>query len=68
MQGMCELLNIAGKKLESSPMKGRLDEYFAVLGRWSRSKTLSPRVRFMIRAVSELRTTKWIPRRQEEKV
>ncbi len=66
-QAMCEMLTIVGKKVEdTSKNKTRLEGYFAVLERWSKSKALASRTKFMIRDILDLRRSKWVPRRQKD--
>ncbi|KAK9820254.1 hypothetical protein WJX72_008106 [[Myrmecia] bisecta] len=65
VEALCEMLTIAGKKLDESD-KGRkkLEGYFVLLEKWAKSPLLAARIRFMIRDVIELRRSKWIPRRE----
>ena len=50
MQAMCEMLSIVGKKLEENTKdKRRLEGYFVILEKWSKSKVshLEPRPEWM---------------------
>lgn len=41
VQAMCEMLSIVGKKLEENTKdKRRLEGYFVILDKWSKSKVL----------------------------
>ena len=43
VQAMCEMLSIVGKKLEESTKdKRRLEGYFVILDKWSKSKVAAP--------------------------
>jgi translation initiation factor 4G len=66
VEAVCELVTIAGKALDAASKQGkdRMNEYFATLERWQKSKALSSRVRFMVKDVIELRRSAWIPRRE----
>lgn len=64
---MCEMLTIVGKMLEeTTKTQQRIEGYFAVLERWSKSKALPSRTKFMIRDILDLRRSKWVPRRQKD--
>jgi hypothetical protein len=71
---MCEMLTVAGKKLdELSPGakpadKKRVEGYFVILEKWSKNKALASRIRFMLRDVLDLRKSKWVPRRENLQV
>ena len=66
-QAMCEMLTIVGKKVEEmTKSKQRIEGYFAVLERWSKSKALPSRTKFLIRDILDLRRSKWVPRRQKD--
>jgi translation initiation factor 4G len=63
------MLTIAGKKMdETAKNKPKLDGYFVILEKWSKSKILASRIRFMLRDVLDLRKTKWKPRRENVQV
>ena len=64
LQALCELLTKAGKKLEANPKsKQKFQSFFVTLEKWSKSKKLPPRLRFMVKDVIDLRKSSWIPRR-----
>lgn len=66
IEAVCELLTTAGGALErNEKAKPRLDAAFTTLQRLAGNTRLYPsRVRFLIRDVVELRTQRWVPRRE----
>lgn len=69
LQALCEMLTIAGKKLdESSKVKDKVNGYFKTMDKLGNEKKLAPRIRFLIRDVLDLRRMKWVPRRETLKV
>eukprot|EP00884_Botryococcus_braunii_P007223 jgi/Botrbrau1/16501/Bobra.0142s0095.1 len=66
VEAMCEMLTVAGKKmdLQGGKSKPKMDGYFVILEKWSKSKNMASRIRFMLRDVLDLRKSKWIPRRE----
>lgn len=69
LQALCEMLTIAGKKLdESSRVKDKVNGYFKTMDKLCNDKKLAPRIRFLVRDVLDLRRMKWVPRRETLKV
>jgi len=68
VEALCQLFSTVGKQLEESA-KSRVafDSYFARLKEFSGSKALPTRIKFMVRDILDLRSNKWIPRREEVK-
>jgi len=66
VEALCQLFNTVGKQLEENP-KSRtiIDSYFARMEQLTKNERLVSRMRFMVRDVLELRTNKWVPRREE---
>ena len=66
MQALCEMLTIAGKRLdEVTKKRPQVDGYFATVEKLSRSGKLPARIRFLLRDLLDLRANKWIPRREK---
>jgi len=70
LSAVCEVLTVAGKKLEAGGSGGAkggappaLASYFTALERLAKSQALPPRARFMARDVLDLRRSDWVPRR-----
>ena len=69
MQALCEMLTIAGKRLdEVTKKRAQVDGYYATLEKLARSGKLPARMRFLLRDVLDLRGNKWIPRREKIQV
>jgi hypothetical protein len=65
LEAACELLAVAGAALEGSPRsRARLDAAFVQLQRLAGAKAYSPRIRFVVRDVIELRAQHWVARRE----
>lgn len=68
VEALCQLMITVGKQLEESvKSKGFMDPYFRSLQDFSNNQKLPSRIRFMCRNVVDLRSNKWIPRREELK-
>jgi len=68
VESVCKMLTTIGKKLEQESeseksLETPLGSVFTTLEKFSVNKTLSSRVRFMIRDVIDLRKDKWVPKR-----
>jgi len=71
LSAVCEVLTVAGKKLEAGGGGGKgasgaptaLASYFTSLERLAKAQALPPRARFMVRDVLDLRRSDWVPRR-----
>ncbi|XP_002967145.2 eukaryotic translation initiation factor [Selaginella moellendorffii] len=68
IEALCQLFATVGKQVEEN-LKSRssLDEYFRRMKELGNNKNLPSRLRFMVRDVLDLRSNKWIPRREEIK-
>ncbi|KAF8054978.1 eukaryotic translation initiation factor isoform 4G-2 [Scenedesmus sp. PABB004] len=67
IESACEMVSITGKSLaaaESKKTRDALDAYLARLARLGDDKTLSSRVRFLIRDVLDMSKNRWVPRRE----
>ena len=66
LEAACELLTVAGAKLDSAPkIKARVDKAFLQFARVAGKERVYPaRVRFLVRDVIELRTQHWVARRE----
>lgn len=67
IEAVCEMITISGGLLANSSnaeSKKMLDAFMARLQRLSDERSLSSRVRFLIRDVLDLKKTNWTPRRE----
>ncbi|ESO10889.1 hypothetical protein HELRODRAFT_134359, partial [Helobdella robusta] len=62
---LCWLLRTIGKDLDSDRNKKHLDAFFSEIVKKSKSKGVSPRTKFMLQDIIELRSNNWVPRRNE---
>lgn len=69
-QALCEILTIAGKRLDVATKKrAQVESYFTSLEKLSKSGKLpSSRIRFLVRDLLDLRRNKWVPRREKIQV
>ncbi|CAO2841616.1 unnamed protein product [Amaranthus hypochondriacus] len=68
VEAICQFFNTIGKQLDENPRSRHInDAYMSRLKEWSSNNQLAPRVRFMVRNVLDMRTNKWVPRREEVK-
>uniref|UniRef100_A0A7I4AT69 MI domain-containing protein n=1 Tax=Physcomitrium patens TaxID=3218 RepID=A0A7I4AT69_PHYPA len=68
VEALCHLFTTVGKQLEeSAKSKMAFDTYFARLKVIGDSKNLASRIRFMVRDILDMRSNKWVPRREEMK-
>ncbi|KAK9060664.1 hypothetical protein SSX86_021370 [Deinandra increscens subsp. villosa] len=68
VEAICQFFITIGKQLDESPKSRRINDlYFNRLKELSTNPQLAPRMRFMVRDVIDLRSNKWIPRREEVK-
>lgn len=66
VEAICQFFNTIGKQLDESPKSRRVnDVYFSRLKELTANTQLAPRLKFMVRNVLDLRTNKWVPRREE---
>lgn len=66
VEAICQFFNTIGKQLDESPKSRRFnDAYFNRLKELTKNPQLAPRLRFMVRDVLDLRSSNWIPRREE---
>lgn len=68
LECLCKLLTTVGKELESQCDQKDMDEYFGKMRKLSQKSSnskVSSRVRFMLQDVIELRSNRWVPRRDE---
>lgn len=66
VEAICQFFITIGKQLDESPKSRRInDMYFSRLKELSTNPQLAPRMRFMVRDVIDLRSSNWIPRREE---
>lgn len=69
VQALCEMVTIAGKKLEeTSKVPAKVEGYFKAMEKLGANTLLAPRIRFLVRDVLDLRRMKWVPRRETLKV
>nr|XP_043623256.1 eukaryotic translation initiation factor [Erigeron canadensis] len=69
VEAICHFFNTIGKQLDESPKSRRINDlYFSRLKELATNQQLAPRMRFMVRDVIDLRSNKWVQRREEEKV
>ncbi|XVF48259.1 hypothetical protein PTKIN_Ptkin03bG0175600 [Pterospermum kingtungense] len=68
VEAICQFFNTIGKQLDENPKSRRVNDiYFSRLKELTTNPQLAPRLRFMVRDVLDLRTNKWVPRREEVK-
>jgi translation initiation factor 4G len=68
VEATCQFFQTIGKQLDESPKSRRLnDVYFTRLNDLASNPQLAPRLRFMVRDILDLRSNKWVPRREEVK-
>ncbi|PWA54828.1 MIF4G domain-containing protein / MA3 domain-containing protein [Artemisia annua] len=68
VEAICQFFQTIGKQLDESPKSKRInDAYFIRLKELQSNQQLAPRMRFLVRDVIDLRSNKWIPRREEVK-
>ena len=61
----CELVSLTAKQLGENEASNKLvASYFARLEQLLKDKSLSSRVRFLIKDVQELKKAKWVPRKE----
>jgi len=67
LECLCNLLRTIGKDIDLPKHKARIDAYFVQLKAITAQKpaVVSSRVRFMILDLIDLRSDKWVPRREE---
>ncbi|KAI7758097.1 hypothetical protein M8C21_002088 [Ambrosia artemisiifolia] len=69
VEAICQFFNTIGKQLDESPKSRRINDlYFNRLKELATNQQLAPRMRFMVRDVIDLRSNKWIPRREEVEI
>ncbi|BBN20099.1 translation initiation factor 4G [Marchantia polymorpha subsp. ruderalis] len=68
VEALCQLLSTVGKELDSSAkFKPAVDSYFDRLRSLDSHPRLPSRIRFMVRDIMDVRSNKWVPRREEVK-
>ncbi|KAJ0090772.1 hypothetical protein Patl1_12599 [Pistacia atlantica] len=68
VEAICQFFITIGKQLDESPKSRRVnDVYFSRLKELTTNQQLAPRLRFLVRDVLDLRTSNWVPRREEVK-
>ncbi|XP_064642911.1 eukaryotic translation initiation factor 4 gamma 1-like isoform X3 [Lineus longissimus] len=67
LECLCRLLTTIGKDIDHDKAKPRIDQYFQQMDKIVKQKRTSARVRFMIQDVIELRSSNWVPRRDDNK-
>ncbi|KAI3709265.1 hypothetical protein L2E82_39025 [Cichorium intybus] len=68
VEAICQFFQTIGKQLDESPKSKRInDTYFIRLKELSTNPQLPSRMRFMVRDILDLRSNKWVPRREEVK-
>lgn len=62
LECLAQLVKTCGRVLDSERGRGLMEQYFERIQTLARSRTLAPRIRFMLRDVLELRRGGWVPR------
>eukprot|EP00118_Oscarella_pearsei_P028776 m.2894 g.2894 ORF g.2894 m.2894 type:complete len:1405 (+) comp8958_c0_seq1:204-4418(+) len=62
---MCRLMTTVGRILDVEKAKERMDQYFGRIKKLIENKKIPSRVRFMLQDLADLRSNKWIPRRED---
>ncbi|CEO95422.1 MI domain-containing protein [Plasmodiophora brassicae] len=65
IEALCKLLSTIGTKIDHAAAKRHMDVYFNRMLSMTRNPALSPRARFMILDVVDMRRNRWKPRRQQ---
>lgn len=65
VEAICLFLRTAGKQLDHLYSRQIMESYFKRLKDLETYQQLSPRMRFMVRDVTDLRANNWIPRQEE---
>ncbi|KAL5560716.1 hypothetical protein UlMin_036927 [Ulmus minor] len=66
IEALCKLMSTIGEMIDHPKAKGHMDAYFDRMDNLSTNKSLSSRVRFMLRDAIDLRKNKWQQRRKVE--
>ncbi|CAN1326036.1 Eukaryotic translation initiation factor isoform 4G-1 [Linum perenne] len=68
VEAICQFFITIGKQLDESPKSRRINDlYFGRLKEVASNPQLAARLRFMVKDVLDLRSNKWVPRREEVK-
>ncbi|CAN1223672.1 Eukaryotic translation initiation factor isoform 4G-1 [Linum grandiflorum] len=68
VEAICQFFITIGKQLDESPKSRYInDTYFGRLKEVASNPQLAARLRFMVKDVLDLRSNKWVPRREEVK-
>jgi len=65
LECLCKLLSTIGKDLDHADAKPRMDQYFQQIEKIIEKKKISSRIKFALRDVIDLRSSHWVPRRDE---
>ena len=66
VEAICQFFITIGKQLDESPKSRYInDVYFGRLKEVASNPQLAARLRFMVKDVLDLRSNKWVPRREE---
>ncbi|XP_066573866.1 eukaryotic translation initiation factor 4 gamma 1-like [Amia ocellicauda] len=66
LECLCRLLSTIGKDLDLETAKPRMDQYFSQMELIIKERKTSPRIRFMLQDVLDLRRDNWVPRRGDQ--
>ncbi|XP_066579497.1 uncharacterized protein LOC136770503 [Amia ocellicauda] len=66
LECLCRLLSTIGKDLDLETAKTRMDQYFSQMEQIIRERKTSPRIRFLLQDVLDLRRDNWVPRRGDQ--
>ncbi|RLM73499.1 hypothetical protein C2845_PM15G16160 [Panicum miliaceum] len=66
LEALCKLMSTIGEMIDHSRAKVHMDFYFDLIQKLSENLKLSPRIRFMLEDVIDLRKNKWRQRRKVE--
>ncbi|XP_037486223.1 eukaryotic translation initiation factor [Triticum dicoccoides] len=68
VEAICQFFNTIGKQLDENPKSRRInDTYFVQIRELVANPQLTPRSKFMVRDLIDLRSNNWVPRRAEIK-
>ncbi|KAJ7252809.1 armadillo-type protein [Mycena rebaudengoi] len=62
IESLCKLISTVGLLFDTRSARAHMDVYFSRMKELAKSNTVSPRVQFMFKDLSELRDRKWIGR------
>ncbi|XP_064178283.1 eukaryotic translation initiation factor 4 gamma 1-like [Anguilla rostrata] len=66
LECLCCLLSTSGKTLDYNKSKPHMDQCFKQMEEIVKGKKTTPRIRFLLQDILELRQNNWVPRREDQ--